>query len=137
MTFGAADIALIQAITPAVKGDAWSYRWDVAWYVSQCEMAGFAKTADEKMACAKRYLAGKRKISPPGTERRKKAERLKRKIVSSPPQELVDAIQALKCSKAYEQFIGGNEKALNALVGLVLKEFKTDPSAIRELIQKI
>lgn len=35
-----------------------------------------------------------------------------------------------------KQYAQGNDKALNALVGMVLKAHKADPAAVRELLQK-
>lgn len=40
----------------------WASRWDIAWYVSRCEMAGFCNTDDMRRQCALRYIAGKREL---------------------------------------------------------------------------
>ncbi len=45
-------------------------RNEVAHYVDRCMAAGFCKTEDDIRACAGRYLAGKRKVTAPGTARR-------------------------------------------------------------------
>jgi len=40
----------------------WEKRHEILWYVSRCEMSGFATTLAEKQNCAMRYMAGKRKV---------------------------------------------------------------------------
>lgn len=135
-TWNAQTSEIVGAIRPAIDDDNWHIRWDVAWYVDRCVMAGFAKTEDEKLACARRFLAGKRKVSPPGRKRRKVAEKAKRKLIASPSADLMAAIESLRGSKAHEQYLAGSDKALNALVGMALKLHKTDPAAVRELIIK-
>lgn len=124
------------AIQPAVVGDAWSRRLEVAWYVDRCVMAGFAKTDDEKLECARRFLAGKRKVSHPGTKHRKTAAKARRKLLENPPAELLKAIETLRGSVAHVEYLMGNAKAMNAMVGQVLKIGRYDPSAVRELIEK-
>lgn len=112
----------------------WCRRHDIAWYVGLCERKGYCKTDDLKRACALRYLAGKRKVSPPGHRRKKKAAKdLKRALSNIPAELLVAMEEACKTSQA-EQYLAGNEKALNALVGMVMKTYKFNAAAVRELI---
>lgn len=81
--------------------------------------------------CAKRFMAGKRRVTPPGTQRRKDAEKAKRKLLASMPAELDAAIVEAMGSNAARQFADGNEKALNSVVGMVLRKYKADPAFIR------
>lgn len=127
---------LVGAIQPALKGEAWAKRWEVAWYVDRCVMAGFAKTDDEKLECARRFLAGKRKVSPPGTKHRKAIAKAKRKFLANPPQEALQAVESLRGSMAHTQYLRGNQKAMNAMVGTVLQSCRAEPSAVRDLIEK-
>lgn len=114
----------------------WDRRWDILWYVQLCEMAGHADTDDQRRGCAARYIAGKRKITPPGTERRKKAAKEQRKLLANVPAELKAAVAAVcaENAKAIEQYKGGNEKALNSMIGAVMKRHKSEPTVIRTLL---
>lgn len=135
MMSNASIISLMRPLIQVLDGtEWWEKRYEVAWYVNRCEIAGFCDTDDMRRLCAKRYMAGKRKVTPPGTERRKRAERERRKILSSVPQDLMDAISDAVTSEAARQFAGGNDKALNAVVGIVLRRHKADPAAVRKLI---
>jgi Asp-tRNA(Asn)/Glu-tRNA(Gln) amidotransferase B subunit len=118
----------------------WENRWNIEAYVSRCMEKGFCKTADQMRLCAERYIAGKRKINPPGTQRRKVQEKKKAEALKNAPVELINAIlQAMaENEKAVTQFKNGNEKVLNALVGGVMKRYKADPVIVKELLlQKI
>jgi len=114
----------------------WEHRFDIAWYVSRCEMVGFCKTGDQVRLCAERYIAGKRKVTPPGTERRKKDERRRRKMLRNIPAELVKAISEViaENAKAIQQYKDGNEKAINSMVGGVMKRYRGDPAVIKILL---
>lgn len=118
----------------------WDKRYEVEWYVSRCIVAGFANTPDQVRLCAERYLAGKRKVTPPGTKRRKRDAKRMRDMMSNTPAELLAAVAGAiaDAPRAVQQYLSGTEKALNALVGGVIKRYKTDPAVIRELlIQKL
>jgi hypothetical protein len=114
----------------------WERRYDIAWYVSRCESAGFCDTGDQIRACAERYIAGKRKVTPPGTKRRKRVERERRKILRNIPAELVKAISEViaENAKAIQQYKDGNEKAINSMVGGVMKRYRGDPAVIKILL---
>ena len=98
--------------------------------------AGFCKTEDDVRACAARYLAGKRKITPPGTARRLRESKERAKLLANVPKELTNAIAEVMeaNSKAIEQYRAGNEKAVNALVGQVMRKHKTDAAVIKQLL---
>ena len=133
--FSATDLRLMQALDSVLAGtDAWSRRWAVAGYVQLCEMAGFCSTDDMRRLCAQRWLAGKRKVSPPGARRRKNAEREMRRLLADAPPPLTRAIEAVATTDAAAQFVAGNGKALNALVGMVLRQYKVDPAVVRALL---
>lgn len=125
---------LAEALTPVLNGEWWDRRWDVAWYVNLCEMAGFCRTHDMRRLCAQRYMAGKRRVTPPGTQRRKTAERERRRLSRDMPKALMEAIASASNSTAAQQFAAGNDKALNAVVGMVLKQYKAEPTLVRELL---
>jgi len=97
-------------------------------------MAGFCATDDMLRLCAQRYMAGKRKVTPPGTLRRKAAERERRRLLRNMPAELTAAIASATDSAAAQQYAAGNDKSLNAVVGMVLKQYKAEPSFVRELL---
>lgn len=112
----------------------WDRRQDVLWYVSLCEDRGFADTDDQKRQCAQRYMAGKRKISAPGTKRRRRAAQEMRKLLANLPPELVTAVDEA-CQSDMAKQVAGNPKALNALVGMVLKNHRAPPAVVRQLIE--
>lgn len=129
--------ALMEALIPLLHDTPhWDIRFDIEWYVSKCMAAGFCKTQDQIRLCAERYLAGKRKITPPGTKRRKVAEKERKKLKASVPSELMKAVNEAiaEGAKAIAQYKSGVEKALNAVVGGVMKRHKADPAFVRELI---
>lgn len=130
----ASNIRLLQAITPVI-GLAWDSRWQVAHYVSLCEMKGFAATDEQKRQCALRYIAGKRKVSPPGAKRRKKEAKARNDAIKSASPELMEAVREAASTDAAKQYARGNAKAINALVGMVMKKHKADPAVIRSLIE--
>lgn len=69
-------------------------------------------------------------------KQKKRAAKERSKLLESVPQELLSAIQAQHGTKQWEQYIAGNTKALNAIVGAVLKVYRTDASVVKELIQQ-
>ena len=119
-----------------ISSEAFADRHNVADYVSRCMQAGFCKTEDDVRACAARYLAGKRKITPPGTARRLRESKERAKLLANVPKELTNAIAEVMevNSKAIEQYRAGNEKAVNALVGQVMRKHKTDVAVIKQLL---
>ena len=128
---------VVGALIPLLEGtEFWDRRWDIEWYVSKCITAGFCKTDDQVRLCAQRWMAGKRKVTPPGTKRRKTEAKKKAAMMSNVPAELTAAIEAVVAenAKAVAQFKGGTEKALNALVGGVMKRYKTDPATVKDLL---
>lgn len=118
----------------------WDRRYEVEIYVHKCHAAGVCHTPDQARMCAERYIAGKRKVTPPGTQRRKNAEKKKLKLLANIPPELVAAVDAVvvENTKAVDQYKNGMERALNALVGGVMKRYKADPATVKDLlIEKI
>ena len=113
----------------------WEKREEIIWYVSLCEMRGFANTKDEKKNCALRYMAGKRKVSAPGTKRRKRSLQEQRKILRNIPLELKAAIDTACQSDLAKQVLGGNIKAMNALIGFVLKFYKAPATLVKQLLE--
>ena len=133
--FSSNRLRLIQALIPVLERTPWwERRHEVEWYVNRCEMAGFCDTDDMRRLCAQRYMAGKRKVTPPGTQRRKVAERERRRLLRAMPIALTEAIAVAAESTAAQQFATGNDKALNAVVGMVLKKYKAEPAFVRELL---
>lgn len=128
---------VIAALIPVLQHTpVWERRYEVEAYIWRCVDAGFCSTDDQVRLCAERYLAGKRKVTPPGTARRLKAERKLKETLSRVPPELKAAIdEALtEQSKAVAQYKSGIEKALNAIVGSVMKRHKADPAIVKELL---
>ena len=50
--------------------------------------------------------------------------------------ELVKIVESAKKTLAYAQYLQGNQKALNVVIGAVLKEHKVDPKVIRDLLEE-
>lgn len=109
---------------------------DMIWYLGLCENKGFAKTDDQIRLCAMRWIAGKRKVTPPGTEKKKREARRARKILQNVPKELLAAIDEASALPMAKQYLEGNEKVFNALFGFVMKKFKAEPQVVRELLTK-
>lgn len=129
----------ITALIPLLEGTAnWDRRYEIAWYVDRCVAAGFASTSDQMRLCAERYIAGKRKITPPGTARRKRDAIKMKRVLKDTPTALIAAVNDViaEQQKAVTQYKNGVDKALNALVGGVMKRYKVDPAIIRELLIK-
>ena len=111
----------------------WVIRDQVAWYVSRCEMAGFCSTDDMRRQCAERYLLGKRKVTPPGTAKRKKQEKATKKILANIPPDLLDAVDQAKQTTAWAQYQSGNAKAMNAVIGPLIKRFNVPANVIKTI----
>jgi hypothetical protein len=105
---------------------------ELGYYLSLCNMRGFAETEKDLDMCARRYLAGKRKVSPPFTKTRKRAAIKARKARESVPKEVLDQIGFVMTLPIAQNV---NEKSINALVGMVLKKHKYNPQVVKELIQ--
>jgi hypothetical protein len=139
---------LVEAIYPLLKSkkvkddedsnfnEFFTLRHDILEYVDVCEVAGFCNDLISRQACANRWMSGKRKVSAPFTRTRKNAAIKKRKALENLPRELVDIVEAVKQKPQYQQYLDGNEKILNSLVGMVLKQFKYDASAVKSLFEK-
>lgn len=114
----------------------WDMRYDIEWYIDRCLAAGVITTEDQIRLAAGRYIAGKRKVSAPGTKRKKRAAIRRRKILANTPRELLTAVDDAmgEHPKAITQYLSGVDKALNAVVGSVMKRHRSDPAVIRELI---
>ena len=135
MLFPANRLSSIQAIIPLLDGsELWDNRFEIEWYVNRCELAGFCTTDDLRRACAKRYIAGKRKITPPGTRKKKESLKLQRKILLNPPEDLLISISKIISGDLTRQYLSGNTKVLNSMIGMVLKEYKTEPNIIKQLL---
>lgn len=137
--FSSERMNLIGALIPLLdETAAWNQRYEIEWYVSKCQDEGFAQTSDQIRLCAERFIAGKRKVTPPGTARRKRAEKKMREVLANTPKELREAIDAVISEqvKAVEQYRSGIDKAINSLVGAVMKRHKSDPAIIRELLSR-
>ena len=114
----------------------WDQKIELEWYLDKCRAKGFANTRDEIRLCAERFFAGKRKVTAPGYSRRKRSDKERKKIMANVPAELTAAITQViqEQHKAVAQYKSGVDKALNALVGNVMKKYKGDPAVIRELL---
>ncbi len=111
-------------------------RIELEWYLIRCEERGFAKTHDALLLCARRWMAGKRKINPPGTRARKESAKATRKLLSNMPAELLTALDTACSSPAAQEYASGKGKALNAVVGLLLRQYPIDAATARQIIMK-
>ena len=109
-------------------------RHSVAYYVDRCIQKGFCKTADQMRMCALRYIAGKRKVTPPGTKKRKTAAKKLAHVLRNVPPVLLDAVVTVCKSKAADEYRNGNIKAINSMVGMVMKTSKHDAAIIKQLL---
>ena len=109
-------------------------RHSVAYYVDRCIQKGFCKTADQMRLCALRYIAGKRKVTPPGTKKRKTAAKKLASVLKNTPPMLLDAIDVVCKSKAADEYRNGNIKAINSMVGMVMKIHKHDAAIVKQLL---
>ncbi len=112
----------------------WDRRFQIFYYVSSCMVKGFCKTTDQMRLCALRYIAGKRKITPPGTKKRKTAAKKLAHVLRNVPPVLLDAVDTVCKSKAADEYRNGNIKAINSMVGMVMKISKHDAAIIKQLL---
>lgn len=134
--FRAEDSQLIGVVMDTIEGMPgwWDKRFSVAAYVSRCVQAGFCKTSDQMRLCALRYIAGKRKITPPGTKKRKTAAKKLAAVLKNVPYMLSDAVDTVCKSKAADEYRSGNTKAINSMVGMVMKIHKYDAAIVKQLL---
>jgi len=134
--FRAEDSKLIGVIMSTIgdKPDWWSRRFELAGYVDRCIQAGFCKTSDQMRLCALRYIDGKRKITPPGTKKKKTAEKKLAAVLKNVPRALSDAIDNVCKSKSADEYKNGNTKAINSMVGMVMKLHKYDAAIVKQLL---
>jgi hypothetical protein len=102
-----------------------SARHELGYYLSLCNRRGFAETEKDLDMCARRYLAGKRKVTPPFTKTRKRAAIKARKARELVPKEVLDQIDLVMRLPIAQNI---NEKSINALVGMVLKKTQIQPA---------
>lgn len=116
----------------------WPIRNEVAAYIDKCIAKGFCKTDDDMRLCAQRFLSGKRKVTPPGTKRRKVLLKEQAKLRASIPSEVVQAVETViqNNPKAVSHYLAGNDKAIGALIGQVIKLYKFDPVIIADLLKE-
>lgn len=137
MRYTSDDIRLMGVLNPLLLHSThWENRWQIIWYVQRCESKDWCNSDDVRRSCAQRYISGKRKITPPGTARKKAAAKKLTQFLKNPPTELLNLILEACNSEIGKQVQEGNTKALNSLVGSVLKKYKTDPNAVKILIMQ-
>ena len=132
-----ADTPVIEVLIDVLQGtSSCGDRHNIAWYVDLCRTAGFCNTSDQVKACAERYIAGKRKISPPGTRRKARDEKRRKEEMRNAPPELLAAVMKTLSENvvATTQYKAGVEKAINSLVGGVMRQYKADPAVIKQLL---
>lgn len=128
---------LVSALMPILhETQWWAHKDEIVWYVSLCQRKGFAKTPDEMRACAQRWMAGKRKVTSPGTSARKRREREIRQTLANTPPELMAVARAAVAVTDLTK-LKTNPKTINALVGAVMKRYKADPGAIKALLESL
>ncbi|MDE2098883.1 MAG: hypothetical protein KGL39_16640 [Patescibacteria group bacterium] len=103
---------------------------EVGCYLDKC-VHKFSPSDAELEMCARRYLAGKRKASPPFTKTRKRAAAKARKARSTVPADVMAVIDRVVESAPAVV----SQKAVNALVGQVLRVHKFNPQVVKELIE--
>ena len=129
--------AICDAITGLLKErNQFDNRWPIAYYVDRCISAGFCVTPDDMRQCAMRYIAGKRRVTPPGTRSRKRLTRRRQQLRTSMPPELLVIITQVVSNnqKVVQQYHDGNERAINSLVGQVMKQYRYDAAVIKEAL---
>lgn len=128
---------IIDAVLDLCSGLSIKKEQDLVWYLSRCYLKGILDVDNEYsiQEFAKRWLIGKRKLSAPGTTRKKKREKERRKLLNNLPAELITAVNNACNSEPARQYKAGNEKAINSLVGMVMKAFKFDPAVVKKLLQ--
>lgn len=140
MRFWSEEMAKIaNAITTTLKDRGqWESRYAIMAYVDMCIAAGFCKTDNDMRLCAERYINGKRKITPPGTAKRKKQTRNQTRLLNNPPNEMMVSIRTViaQQEKIVAQVKAGNEKAVNSLIGKVMGLYKYDATVVKQLLLK-
>lgn len=114
----------------------WPLRFEIVDYILKCEIAGFCNTDNTRYLCAALYVAGKRAVTPPGTRRRKAQAKRTRELLKNLPSGLLEALEEGKKTKAWAQYVGGNEKAVNAVIGPLIKRFGVTFEVVSTLIKQ-
>ena len=110
---------------------------EMLYYVGLCEYYGHCHDGNSRRLCADRWLSGKRKISAPGTKRKKREAKERAKLLSSLSEEFKSIIDKVINSDLASQYRNGNKKALNSCVGAILKQTKELPAqAVKELLER-
>lgn len=99
---------------------------DLGWYLSLI-LRKYPK-ADLQL-CASRWVAGKRAVTLPWTKRNKRSRARTRKAVALHRVEILAALELVD-ERLTTQYRTGNEKALNAIVGKVIKATGIDAAAV-------
>lgn len=99
-----------------------SFCYKIRVYMLDC--IDFINNYDDALLIARKYLKGKRKITPPFTRKRKEEARKKRKMLSNIPSELLSFLDEQSSNPLLQQYKDGNEKAINAFVGQIIKFVK-------------
>lgn len=114
-----------------------TYRNNLEYYMYQCE--NFINSYDDAVLVGRRYLAGKRKITPPFTRKRKEEMKKVKKATNNVPKQFLDFLSEQVNNDLIIQYKNGNEKAINAFVGQCIKFIKQNSldiptSAVKEII---
>jgi hypothetical protein len=130
-----ADSKVIGVLLPMLRSTpSWTSRFEVQRYVEKCLLAGFCQSDKDLVACAARYLAGKRKVTKPGTRKAKyQTKQLSRFLSNHPSEVLVVTRKLLSTHPIVRQ---PPDKYLSMLTGLALKELKIEPYLLRGLLSK-
>lgn len=107
------------------------------YYVGACEYAGFCKDGNSRRLCADRWIAGKRKVSAPGTKRRKKEVKERKKLLANLSDSFKTILEDVCRSEEAQMYKRGNQKALNSCVGMIMKQTREiPPAAVKELLER-
>ena len=130
--FPAERMQVISAILDVVSCH--PQRYEIEWYVWKCKDAGFVHTKQDIHNVVNRWLAGKRKITPPGTKKNKKLEKEKKKGI---PQDIKQVVLSIleENKQLVNNYKQGQDKALNVLVGRAIKATSYAPALLKEYIQ--
>ena len=80
-------------------------------------------------------MAGKRKVSPPGTRRRKHVAAEIKKQISTIDDHTKKVIHDAKETGAYLKYLQGDLKSLNSAIGYVLKQCKISAHLVRYMLE--
>ena len=88
------------------------------------------------MLCDMRYIAGIRRVTPPGTRSRKRVSRRRQQLRNSMPPELMGIITQVVSNnqKVVQQYHDGNKRTINSRVGQVMKQYRYDAAVIKEAL---